>query len=544
MFDKSLLFFSIIYLLPSIGYRLIGNNLPLTNHLNIESPSNCRCADSLILAEIFKTTNGVVWIEPWDLGTSIETWKGVQLNDEDCVERLTLNNNGLLGFLPPEIEDLSAIKSISMSGNQLQGSIPKGFASLKTLESLILNNNQYSGFLPEILNDLPNLQTLDLGNNQLFGTIPAALGELSSLSSLLLNDNKLQGEIPSSLTNLNALRTLDLSANELTGRIPPNMGDMSALVEIALQDNQLTGALPASIGDLTQLVTLRLENNQLQDSLPSSLGNLTNLETILLQENNLEGCFPESFELFCDLNEYTTQAGRGYRFRGNPALSWSGDFQQFCLGEEQLEVDCAANNLAATISYQNCICIGATIIPPITVNIVGKASCSNQNSGMISGTISPADTEFRVSWQGAERRDEIFTNESFEIENLGVGEYEVSIFSAMNNSLVQTQKIDIAELDCFDIGTLPQLITPNGDGLNDAFVIDAILENPTLFKSNRLTIFNRWGNTVFDAQPYQNNWIGQGQNEQLLPEGTYYYLLKIDLNEGLIYKGDITIVRK
>ena len=127
---------------------------------------------------------------------------------------------------------------------------------------------------------------------------------------------------------------------------------------------------------------------------------------------------------------------------------------------------------------------------------------------------------------------------------MGVGVYEIAIFSASNDSLIDTQTINIAEFDCFDIGPLPQLITPNGDGLNDAFIIDVILENPTLFKNNQLTIFNRWGDTVFEAEPYQNDWSGQQQNGQILPEGTYYYLLKIDLNEGLIYKGDITVVRK
>jgi len=549
MLNKTLLFFSLISLFPVIGDWAIDDKREelkrySKNKERIESPTNCRCSDSLVLAEIFKSTSGVFWKEPWDLDTSMDSWKGVEFNNEDCVESLTLNNNGLLGFLPPELEDLSAIKKISLSGNQLQGSVPRGIANLKTLESLILSNNEYSGSIPTALGDLPNLQILNLEHNQIWGTIPNELGALANLSSLLLNDNMLHGEIPADLTKLTNLRTLDLSANELTGTIPVNIGEMSALVTLALQDNQLTGVLPVSIGNLAQLVSLRLERNRLQDSLPSNWGNLVNLETIQLRDNNLEGCFPESFELFCDLGEYNSQTNQGYSFRGNFGLSWLGDFQKFCAGDSQMEVDCAANNLMAALTHQNCTCIGAVITIPITINLLGKATCSNQNSGTINGTISPANTEFRVNWQGVGRQEDIFTSASFEIENLGVGVYEIAIFSASNDSLIDTRTINIPELDCFDIGPLSQLITPNGDGLNDAFIIDVILENPTLFKNNQLTIFNRWGDAVFEAQPYQNDWSGQRKNGQILPEGTYYYLLKIDLNEGLIYKGDITVVRK
>lgn len=548
MLNKALLFFSIIYLFPTTGYWPIGNKQPQVksypqSKITIESPTNCRCSDSLVLAEIFKATSGVFWKEPWDLDRAVDSWKGVQLDSEDCVESLILEDNGLLGFLPPEIKDLRAIKEISLSGNQLQGTIPAGIASLKTLESLSLNNNEYFGRIPSVLGDLPNLQILDLANNQILGTIPEELGKLTNLSSLLLNDNRIGGEIPTSLTQLTNLITLDLSANELMGTIPLNMGNMSALVEIALQENQLTGPLPASIGDLTQLISLQLANNQLQDSLPSSWGNLTNLKTIFLQDNNLAGCFPESFEIFCDLNQNAVGPDQGYNFRRNFALSWTGDFEQFCAGEKQVAVDCEANDIG-TLSYQNCTCIGVVITPPINVNLTERATCSNQNSGTISGTFSSTETEFRVNWQGGGQRADIFVNTSFTIENLGIGTYDLTIFLAANDSLIHTQAINITELDCFDIGQLPQLITPNGDGLNDAFIIDALLENPTLFKNNQLTIFNRWGDIIFEAQPYQNDWSGQQQNGQRLPEGTYYYLLKIDLNEGLIYKGDITVVRK
>lgn len=84
--------------------------------------------------------------------------------------------------------------------------------------------------------------------------------------------------------------------------------------------------------------------------------------------------------------------------------------------------------------------------------------------------------------------------------------------------------------------TIPNVFTPNGDGLNDTFTIPGL----EFFEANELTIFNRWGATVFDKKGYKNEWDG-GQ----LNEGTYFYLLKIKsaANKWEVYKGFVTVIR-
>ncbi len=73
-------------------------------------------------------------------------------------------------------------------------------------------------------------------------------------------------------------------------------------------------------------------------------------------------------------------------------------------------------------------------------------------------------------------------------------------------------------------------ITPNNDGMNDFFHIECIEDYP----GNSLTIFNRFGNPVYSIQEYQNDWSGVANvggaigSGQLLPSGTYFYVLKID----------------
>lgn len=86
-------------------------------------------------------------------------------------------------------------------------------------------------------------------------------------------------------------------------------------------------------------------------------------------------------------------------------------------------------------------------------------------------------------------------------------------------------------------------ITPNGDRLNEFLVFDLLELNPEEYPDNSLIIFNRWGDILYEAKPYNNDWNGVNQNGKELPEGTYYYILRLSLGEGDIIRGDITILR-
>jgi gliding motility-associated-like protein len=81
---------------------------------------------------------------------------------------------------------------------------------------------------------------------------------------------------------------------------------------------------------------------------------------------------------------------------------------------------------------------------------------------------------------------------------------------------------------------IPNLFTPNGDGINDVFEIRGLDK----FLQNELVIVNRWGNEVYHATNYKNNWTGEGLNE-----GTYYYVLKVKTTEWQVIKGYITLMR-
>jgi len=92
---------------------------------------------------------------------------------------------------------------------------------------------------------------------------------------------------------------------------------------------------------------------------------------------------------------------------------------------------------------------------------------------------------------------------------------------------------------------IPEGFSPEGNGINDKWVITGILNYP----KNHVQIFNRWGNLVFETDGYQNEWDGTsmfglmiGGNE--LPEGTYFYIVDLGLStNNKVYKGYVYLKR-
>ena len=93
---------------------------------------------------------------------------------------------------------------------------------------------------------------------------------------------------------------------------------------------------------------------------------------------------------------------------------------------------------------------------------------------------------------------------------------------------------------------IPQILSPNADGNNDKFVIRGLANYP----DNKLVIFNRYGDEVYEMENYNSNNLWNGTSNQkvvggsgnyLLPTGTYYVFF-YDKGE-LIYKNFVQLLR-
>jgi len=86
------------------------------------------------------------------------------------------------------------------------------------------------------------------------------------------------------------------------------------------------------------------------------------------------------------------------------------------------------------------------------------------------------------------------------------------------------------------------IITPNGDGLNDEFIISCL--GPGVGQPNTLNVYDRWGNLVFNQDNYENTWAGTDNDGDTLPEGGYMWVLIQGASDNrTIHRGTVTILK-
>jgi gliding motility-associated-like protein len=95
--------------------------------------------------------------------------------------------------------------------------------------------------------------------------------------------------------------------------------------------------------------------------------------------------------------------------------------------------------------------------------------------------------------------------------------------------------------DCGEEDVLiPQVLTPDGNGLMDEWNILNIEEYP----NNQVKIFNRWGDLVYEAEGYANDWYGTYMDTgRPLPDGTYYWIVWLNDDEDRQFQGFLVIHR-
>ncbi len=168
-----------------------------------------------------------------------------------------------------------------------------------------------------------------------------------------------------------------------------------------------------------------------------------------------------------------------------------------------------------------------TVLEPSEVVV----TISSTDETSLEATASGGTGDYTYAWQPLGQ----ITNT---ITDLGPGAYTVLVTD--ENGCVGTESFNV-DLDgeCTDVRSI---ITPNNDGENDEFIIACAYR---LF-DNELTIFNRWGELVYQAAGYNNDWAGFSLDNETLPAGGYFYVFEYtDPSSGAIQqlKGHITILR-
>ena len=85
---------------------------------------------------------------------------------------------------------------------------------------------------------------------------------------------------------------------------------------------------------------------------------------------------------------------------------------------------------------------------------------------------------------------------------------------------------------------MPNVFTPNGDGLNEVFTA------PPSAQLLSLQVYNRWGQLLYEGHGAEAGWTGRTFDGQAAQEGTYYYVAGLaGCDTGRFVKGVVSLLR-
>jgi gliding motility-associated-like protein len=160
-------------------------------------------------------------------------------------------------------------------------------------------------------------------------------------------------------------------------------------------------------------------------------------------------------------------------------------------------------------------------------------SCKGSNDGFIKAL--PVNNKGSVTYTLNPPLAPVDTSGS--ATGLSPGTYTLTMQDSAGRLYVRVFTLNASTKECED--TVYHAFSPNGDGLNDLFIIPGI----TRF-DNHVYFFNRWGQLVWDAAKYDNVrvvWDGRDKTGVVLTPGTYFYV--IDRKGSSTQKNWVEITR-
>ena len=157
-----------------------------------------------------------------------------------------------------------------------------------------------------------------------------------------------------------------------------------------------------------------------------------------------------------------------------------------------------------------------------------NVSTNGGTDGYISAAVSGGTVPYTYFWST--------TDTTHSINNLSAGEYLLNVTD--NNGCIATVIVKLTQPDVLE---MPQGFSPNADGDNDYFVVHGIKSYP----DNSIKVFNRWGNIVYQKNGYADEWYGENNAGDPLPDATYFVILDVVVGgKDKVLQGYVDLRRK
>jgi gliding motility-associated-like protein len=216
---------------------------------------------------------------------------------------------------------------------------------------------------------------------------------------------------------------------------------------------------------------------------------------------------------------------------GTLALEWTGP-ESFIATTDDISGLVAGSYIFSVTDTVGCV-VATTIniTQPDSIDIVAdvkQASCPDVSDGGINITTSGGSGTLAFLWSDGSTDQ----NRS----NIKGGDYTVAVTDENGCVSHLTVTVDFTGYNCI---VIPTIITPNGDGQNEKWII----KNAELYPDIDVKVYTRWGKLVYSSRnPNANPWDGTYQGN-LLPNDSYHYIIR--LNDGTQPRsGVISVISK
>jgi len=162
----------------------------------------------------------------------------------------------------------------------------------------------------------------------------------------------------------------------------------------------------------------------------------------------------------------------------------------------------------------------------IFVDALDNDTVFYESSALLYADVYPQDGNYSFSWNPADYLMNPNSESTETIELLSDQEFVVTVTDNQTGCSASDSVQIVVETSIDEFLIIRNGVSPNGDGNNDIWWIEGI-EN---FPDNNVKIFNRWGDEIIDFRSYDNDfnsWNGSNRRGEIVPNGTYYYILEI-----------------
>ena len=274
-------------------------------------------------------------------------------------------------------------------------------------------------------------------------------------------------------------------------------------------------------------------------------GNCINTDVIvpvIIRELKDSLLFHKNIECEGELGHLVVEAVGGtppYVFDLNGAQQNDGNFPDLTIGNYTLTIT-DANDCVYTKDYE---IVDITETYTLSIVEIDDIHCEVPGYARIGLDKDPEGTVTYILNDGQEESADGY------FEGMPAGDYEVSVDIIPENSEVHICPIEPVtftikdEDECLEcITNIPSAFSPNGDGLNDVFLLSR--HDVCSFTEFHFAIYNRWGNKVFETNDATLGWDGTFENHPA-PLAVYVYELSYTDQDGKseALKGNVSLVR-